>query len=191
MVISIVFGFAILFTIIWIVDSVSKLVKERYRGLSAFVSRSLLVLVCIAWSSYHYVIITSEVPTIAVTHLDFDCESEPDWDKLGPKEGIKAALTYYNVVYPDIVYNQARLETGNFTSKVFKEYNNAFGLYDSVHQRYYRFNHWVESVLAYKGMIQSRYNYNQDYYEFLDSINYAKDETYISKLKALDTNREE
>ena len=40
------------------------------------------------------------------------------------------------------VLAQAVLETGNFSSRVCKEYNNLFGLYDSKNRDYYRFARW-------------------------------------------------
>lgn len=36
-------------------------------------------------------------------------------------------MNQIGIAYPDVVLAQARLETGNFTSKVFKENNNLFG----------------------------------------------------------------
>jgi hypothetical protein len=102
-----------------------------------------------------------------------------------PEEGLKAALDYYEVSNTDIVYAQAILETGNFTSKICKEYNNLFGLYDSKKKCYHKFDHWSESVRAYKDYIQNKYNGNQDYYDFLYQIGYAEDSEYIQKLKKL------
>lgn len=101
-----------------------------------------------------------------------------------PKEGLKEALEYYNIKYPKVVYAQARLETGNFTSRVYIDNNNLFGLYDSKNKEYYKFDYWWESILAYSNSIQNKYN-DGDYYKFLEDINYAKDPKYISKLQEL------
>ena len=95
------------------------------------------------------------------------------------------ALKYYNVQHPEIVYAQAVLETGHFRSKVCKEYNNLFGLYDSKNGDYYRFNHWSESVVGYLNYIQYKFHPPDDYYTFLQSIGYAEDSLYINKLKRL------
>lgn len=102
-----------------------------------------------------------------------------------PKKDLIAVLDYYDVKYPEIVYAQAILETGHFKSKVYKEYNNLFGLYDSKTKSYYKFDHWSESVIAYLNCIQYRYKPPDNYYKFLLNIGYAKDPEYINKLKRI------
>lgn len=98
-----------------------------------------------------------------------------------PKEGLKEALDYYGLHHQDIVYKQAIIETGNFTSKLCKQ-NNLFGLYDSKNHKYYTFNHWSESVIAYKKWIQSKYKDNTDYYIFLENLGYAQDKKKYTKI---------
>lgn len=102
-----------------------------------------------------------------------------------PKEHLMEALIYHNVKHPEIVYAQAVLETGNFTSKNCIKYNNLFGLYDSSRKRYYRFNSWEESIIAYKNKVQYKYKENKDYYTFLRDIRYAEDIKYINKVKKI------
>lgn len=101
------------------------------------------------------------------------------------KEGLIDALKYYDIQHPDIVYAQAVLETGHFKSEGCLKHNNLFGLYNSKAKRYCRFNHWTESVIAYKEWIQRRYKPPEDYYEFLKRIHYARDPEYIKKLKKI------
>lgn len=99
-------------------------------------------------------------------------------------ELLKDACEYYELEHIDIVITQAILETGYFRSKICKKYNNLFGLYNSSKRDYYKFNHWSESVQAYKDLIQYRYS-EGDYYHWLNSIGYATDTHYINKLKIL------
>lgn len=112
-----------------------------------------------------------------------------------PQEGLMEALTYYEIKYPHIVYAQAVLETGNFKSDLCLRGNNLFGLYNSSKNKYHRFDHWIESVVAYKDFIQYKYKPPEDYYEFLQRVGYAGDPNYISKLKKVvsknDTRRNE
>ena len=108
----------------------------------------------------------------------------PKFFTQGPEEGLKEALVYYNIKHPDIVYAQAILETGHFKSIKCTKCNNLFGLYDSKNKGYYFFNHWVESVKAYKDLIQYKYK-GGNYYLFLHRIGYARDKKYIDKLKNL------
>ena len=112
-------------------------------------------------------------------------EKQPDFFSKSPQEGLMGALEYYDVKHPNIVQAQAMLETGNFTSEVCLVDNNLFGLYDSKRQRYYSFDYWTESVVAYLDYIQYRYKPPNDYYKFLQDIGYAKDPHYIKKLKRI------
>ena len=102
-----------------------------------------------------------------------------------PEEGIDEALQYYNIKHPTIVKAQVILETGNFTSDLCVKNNNLFGLYDSKNKRYYSYNHWWESIIAYKKTIQKRYENSRYYYMFLEDIEYAEDKEYINKLKEI------
>lgn len=79
------------------------------------------------------------------------------------------------------VLAQALLETGYFSSRVCKEYNNLFGLYDSKNRDYYRFARWEDSVIGYRRMIQYRYK-GGNYLHFLKRIGYAEDPRYITKV---------
>ena len=119
-------------------------------------------------------------------------EIQPDFYKKTPEEGLYDALLYFNIQHPDIVYSQAILETGNFKSKLCKEHNNLFGLYNSYKFEFYRYNHWVESVIAYKEKIQNKYKVkppNEEYYKFLKNIGYATDPIYIEKLKRINESK--
>ena len=102
-----------------------------------------------------------------------------------PEEGIDEALLYYDIKHPTIVKAQAILETAHFSSDLCVKNNNLFGLYDSKNKRYYSYNHWWESIEAYKKLIQRKYDNSKYYYMFLEDIKYAKDKEYINKLKEI------
>lgn len=108
-----------------------------------------------------------------------------DWE--ANPASMLAACEYYGIKYPRIVTAQAILESGHFKSKVFKEYNNPFGLYNSKIKAYYKFNHWIESIKAYAEMVEYKYT-EGDYYTFLRELPYAEDERYIDKIKAIESN---
>lgn len=127
-------------------------------------------------------------PEIEVVHIVN--EEQPDFFSKSPQEGLMEALEYYGVKHPQIVYAQAVLETGHFKSDACLINNNLFGLYDSKNERYYKFDHWTNSVEAYVNMIQYKYQGDSDkppndYYEFLSDIGYAEDPDYINKLKEI------
>lgn len=110
---------------------------------------------------------------------------KPEFFNKSPREGLIEALEYYDIHHPKIVYAQAVLETGHFKSDLCINNNNLFGLYDSSRKRYYDFNHWSESVLMYKQMVQYKYKPPNNYYKFLKDLPYAEDKEYINKLKRI------
>lgn len=95
------------------------------------------------------------------------------------------ALIYYDIKNPEIVLAQAILETGCFKSRVCKEQNNLFGLWNSSKSNYYSYKHWSHSIKAYADSIQYKYDEEEDYYKFLDRIGYAEDPKYIEKVKEI------
>lgn len=109
----------------------------------------------------------------------------PTFENKTPEEGIDEALLYYDIKHPTIVKAQAILETAHFSSDLCVKNNNLFGLYDSKNKRYYSYNHWWESIIAYKKTIQKRYENSRYYYMFLEDIEYAEDKEYINKLKEI------
>ena len=101
-----------------------------------------------------------------------------------PDVGLMKALQHYHIHHQKIVYAQAILETGYFTSDVYKRHNNLFGLYNSKSHSYYHFNNWYESVDAYGRYIQYRYN-GKGYYKFLKRIKYSESDDYIKQIKRI------
>lgn len=92
---------------------------------------------------------------------------------------------YLGIEHPDIVYAQAQLESGQFTSSVFREKNNFLGLYNSKEETYYSFKHWSDCLQGYKDYVQVKWDGNVDYYSFLLSLPYATDPNYLSKIKSI------
>lgn len=123
-----------------------------------------------------------DIEEVIIVHEKYD-DFFKDQEATGTS--MLTACEYYGVKYPSIVTAQAILESGNFKSKVFKKYNNPFGLYNSKTKDYYKFNHWTDAILAYQTMIEYKYK-GGDYYLFLDSIGYAADQDYIRKVKAIE-----
>lgn len=131
-----------------------------------------------------------KVETVSVIEVaDTIINEQPKFFSQTPKEGLEEALSYYGLEHKDIVYAQAVLETGHFKSKVCLKYNNLFGLYNSKEKRYYEFKHWTESVVAYKEWIQKKYQPPNNYYAFLEEINYAEEKSYTRLLKEIVKNR--
>ena len=101
------------------------------------------------------------------------------------KELVREACEYFGLSNVDIVVAQSILETGHYNSENCTKNNNLFGLYNSKRGRYYHFDCWWKSVIAYRDMIQYRLRENEDYYKFLSRIGYAEDPKYITKVKGI------
>lgn len=101
------------------------------------------------------------------------------------KDNFNYVCTVLEIAHPEIVYAQAQLESGRFTSNLFKTRNNFLGLYDSKKHEYFKFNHWSDCLNGYKQYVQRKWDGNSDYYTFLVNLPYAEDPNYISKVKKL------
>jgi flagellum-specific peptidoglycan hydrolase FlgJ len=93
---------------------------------------------------------------------------------------VRAEIIRQGIPHAEIVLAQARLETGNFTSKLCKTKHNIFGIRQG--KRYKSYPNWRECVSDYKKRISSRYK-GGDYYAFLRRIGYAEDRRYVEKIK--------
>lgn len=110
-------------------------------------------------------------------------ETAPYYNRELNIKNLYEALVRHGVKYPRIVLAQALLETGNFTSRLCRDQNNLFGLRHS--KGYYRFNHWEESVIAYRDKVQYKHRDGEGYYSFLRRINYASAKDYIYKVREI------
>jgi hypothetical protein len=84
------------------------------------------------------------------------------------------------IQHPDIVYKQACLESGFFTSNIFYKNHNFLGF--RIGGQYMKFTSWIECLQYYRDW-QSRHYKGGDYYQFLEQSGYFEDKEYINKLK--------
>ena len=142
-----------------------------------------------------FIVIWVAALTVSVLHM-FNMEKRPPahYVKLEQPEFLNEglndstllkALVYYGIKEPLIVLAQAKLESAGYKSRLCKEKNNIFGLYDSKARQYYDFDHWTDCIIAYRNMIEYRRKDGEDYYHFLLRIKYAEDAGYISKVKSI------
>lgn len=104
------------------------------------------------------------------------------------KENFFTVCSILEIKHPDVVYAQARLESGNFTSAHYRNRNNFLGIYDSKRKRYMSFGHWTDCLVAYRDKVQYRYKRNsdrEDYLKWLVETGYAQDPNYISKVRKM------
>ena len=111
-------------------------------------------------------------------------------------DSLKDYLHQLNVKFADVVYAQAQLETNGFTSNIFRENHNLFGMKQAMKRsstnKGEQFGHayydtWRESVLDY-ALFQCKYlsdiNTRDEYLQYLRQ-NYAEDPNYYNKLVKL------
>lgn len=97
-----------------------------------------------------------------------------------------AELKRQGVKHPKIVLAQAILETGWFRSRLTSSHNNIFGI-RMRNGNYQRFDHWSQSVTAYRDLVQYKFkgNTQTEYYAFLKKIGYASAKDYIYNVKRI------
>ena len=99
-----------------------------------------------------------------------------------------------NIKYPHIVLAQAKIESGNYTSNIFKKNHNLFGMRKAHHRitsaqseqnTYAYYRDWVDCVYDY-AMYQSEVMCNitseEQYFNKLGA-KYAQDSSYVHTLK--------
>jgi len=112
------------------------------------------------------------------------------------KAKLKEYILDLNIRFPHIVMAQAEVETGGFTSPIFRENNNLFGLKvakgrpttnKGENRGHAFYNNWRESVQDYALYVSAYLNNirdEKDYFNYLKQ-NYAEDTTYVTKLKQI------
>lgn len=113
------------------------------------------------------------------------------------EDSVKSVIKELNLAYPDIVYAQAKLETGHFSSDIFNSNNNLFGMkaaknrpysYTGVKNGFADYeNGWRYSIIDY-ALYQSSYMRKLSRDQYLNYLqrNYVKgDPNYKKKINKL------
>jgi hypothetical protein len=113
---------------------------------------------------------------------------------------LKKCIYYERIEYQDIVILQSQLETGYYTSDVFLNGNNCFGMRfprsrptvaTGAYKEHAQYSHWSDSVIDYalwqkyylsRGYRIGGNNDDEFYLVFLNCVHYAADPRYVSKL---------
>lgn len=101
-----------------------------------------------------------------------------------------------NFKHPHIVLAQAKLESGNYTSQIFIENNNLFGMKKAVvrlntarssNRGHAYYDTWQDSIIDYALYTATYLNSlktEDQYYDYL-ARNYAEDTTYVNKVREI------
>lgn len=115
-------------------------------------------------------------------------------EKNDPLVQLTFLLDRYNISHKEIVIAQAILESGNFTSNLYLNKNNLFGMKHPLQRpttslggvRFASYESIDHCIIDY-GIWQAKYGSNlthDQYLELLSSI-YAEDKEYVKKLKKI------
>ena len=116
--------------------------------------------------------------------------------KLFSEDALIELIENCNLKYPHIVLAQAKLESANFTSKIFRQNNNMFGMRkartritsaqgESNTYAYYRDWHdCVYDYAMYQSSVMCNVTNENEYFTRLGA-RYAEDTTYVFKLKKI------
>jgi hypothetical protein len=112
------------------------------------------------------------------------------------KEKLIYKIKEMHFQFPHIVYAQALHETEHFSSSIFMENNNLFGMRQAVYRinlakginnSHAYYSNWMDSVYDYAlycATYLSKLSTEEDYFSYLEQY-YAEDKLCISKLKKL------
>ena len=135
--------------------------------------------------------------TIATKAQEKQVQIESNAQESISKESLYEQIIKYGIKFPDIVFAQAILESGEFTSKLFKSTNNLFGMKVPAKREsakigvtqsgYSKYEDWGYSVYDYSlwqdHMLKSRNDMTKKQYFVLLGKVYAEDPQYVNKLK--------
>lgn len=109
---------------------------------------------------------------------------------------VLATMNEIGILYPDIVMAQAKIETGHFTSKVFKENHNLFGMKlprqrstTAIGEQYNhaQYTSWRQSVVDYKlwqDMVLTKVKGRRAYLKYISKY-YATNKQYVKLIKKM------
>lgn len=112
------------------------------------------------------------------------------------KEKLIKLINSLNFPFPDIIMAQAIHETNSFTSSIFIENHNLFGMKcatvrihtsKGINREHAMYDNWMDSVYDrafYSATYLSNIKTEDEYYSFL-SQSYAEDPEYVNKLKQI------
>ncbi|MBP5724823.1 MAG: glucosaminidase domain-containing protein [Bacteroidales bacterium] len=93
------------------------------------------------------------------------------------------------IQHKNVVWAQARLESGNFKSGTYRTKKNCLGIYDSRKKQYAWFKDWKDCLVAYKDRVQKKrgnvVESDEQYISWLISMGYAADTAYGTKIKQI------
>lgn len=152
---------------------------KKIKKLQSLDLHLILLLFCLCLGYYVY---KSYYSVLTIYKFE-ETKSKPVSLDTFSEANLNSIMYILEIEHPEVVIAQSKLETGNYTSSIFKENHNLFGFRKG--KSYYKYKDWKESVLHYAHWQNMNYRVNEDYFVFLKRIKYAEDSNYIPKLKKI------
>ena len=150
-----------------------------------FVILTLILSIIIATQLYKTTILTEEARVIVMRENNEFSRAK-----------LKEYILQLNIKFPQVVLAQAELESGHFTSPIFKENHNFFGMKPAKlrpttnkgeNKGHAVFDTWRDCVVDYAFYSATYLNDMKSEAEYLEYLrqNYAEDPNYVSTLKKI------
>lgn len=122
--------------------------------------------------------------------------TNPEPQEIFKEEELIAYIKELNIKFPHIVIAQAKLESGNYTSKIFKENHNLFGMKEAkvristnkgTNRGHAMYESWQQCVIdyaLYQATYLSKFKTEEQYYAYL-AEHYAEDASYVKLVKKI------
>jgi hypothetical protein len=120
----------------------------------------------------------------------------PTPEEIFKEEELIAYIEELNIKFPHIVIAQAKLESGNYNSKIFKENHNLFGMKEAkvristnkgTNRGHAMYESWQQCVIdyaLYQATYLSKFKTEEQYYSYL-AKHYAENANYVTKVKQI------
>lgn len=149
----------------------------------------ILLALMVALSSF-----TQQEAEVEVEYIEAEKKIELSISNEFTEEAFLKEVDKYSFRFPDVIIAQARLESANFTSAIFREGNNIFGMKEAksrltlakgTHRNHAYYDSWQESLqdrALYEASYTHKIKNKDNYIAYLDRL-YAEDGSYAIKLQ--------
>ena len=163
--------------------------KYDFKKVNVFLAGYMLLTFVMFLSSYS----NDDQRNVLVNHYTV-ASSTDDLNLKFSEENLVRYIKELNIRFPHIVLAQAKLESGNFKSRIFKENNNLFGMKCATrrpythkgenrgHAKYARWQDCVIDYALFQAAYLSKKKTESEYFAYL-SDNYAQNPNYVALLK--------
>jgi hypothetical protein len=170
------------------VELIFKKINLSYYSFIAGITFTVLLILSFAFGRMNKIqSLTSYEKEVLLVNMDHPPFSEGE---------VIEMLKELNIKFPHIVLAQAKIESANFTSNIFRYNHNLFGMKEAkqrittalgTKRNHAYYSDWTQSVIDYgfyQATFLSKIKTEEQYFRYLGN-SYAKDPKYLLKIKNL------